>query len=118
MNIIYNSLIPFGGYKAMAFWPFIFARSKYEDAGLSDKDILHESIHLKQQGEMLVLPFFVWYLAEWFVRLFTKGRAYRNISFEREAYANEADETYLQHRKHYAWIHYISKSRNSEMSKK
>ena len=49
-----------------------------------------------------------------FVRLFKKGNAYRNISFEREAYANEADENYLQHRKHYAWIHYL---RNSEMSK-
>lgn len=116
-NIIYNTLIPFRGYKAMAIWPFIFARSKYEDAGLSDKDIRHEAIHLKQQGEMLVLPFFVWYMAEWFVRLFMKGRAYRNISFEREAYANEADENYLSRRKHYAWIHYLSKYRDVEITK-
>ena len=114
-NIIYNTLIPFPGYKAMAIWPFVFVRSKYEDGGMADKDIRHESIHLKQQGEMLVIPFIIWYLAEWFVRLFKKGNAYRNISFEREAYANEGDETYLQHRKHYAWIHYL---RNSEMSKK
>lgn len=109
-NIIYNSLIPFRGYKAMAIWPFVFVRSKYEDGGMADKDIRHESIHLKQQGEMLVIFFIIWYLAEWFVRLFKNGNAYRNISFEREAYDNEADETYLQHRKHYAWIHYLSKS--------
>lgn len=106
-NIIYNNLIPFPGYKAMAIWPFVFVRSKYEDGGIADKDVRHESIHLKQQGEMLVLPFFACYFVEWIVRLFMKGRAYRNISFEREAYANEADETYLQHRKHYAWIHYL-----------
>lgn len=106
-NFIYNTLIPFPGYKAMAIWPFVFVRSKYENGGMADKDIRHESIHLKQQGEMLVLPFFVWYLAEWIVRLFMNGRAYRNISFEREAYANEGDETYLQHRKHYAWTKYL-----------
>ena len=30
-----------------------------------------------------------------------KGNAYRNISFEKEAYTNENDLTYLTRRKHY-----------------
>lgn len=108
-RIIYNNVIPFRGFKAICIWPFIFARSKYEDGGMSDKDIRHETIHLRQQAEMLVIPFIVWYLLEWLFRLFQKGNAYRNISFEREAYANEKDENYLSTRKHYAWIHYITK---------
>jgi len=41
MKIIYNKIIPFKGYKAMAIWPFIFARKK-----LSEIDINHEKIHL------------------------------------------------------------------------
>lgn len=110
-RIIYNNVIPFKGFKAICIWPFIFVRSKYEDNGLSGKDIRHETIHLRQQAEMLVIPFLLWYMLEWCVRLIANGfkahTAYRNISFEREAYANEADKAYLTSRKHYAWIHYI-----------
>ena len=36
-----------------------------------------------------------------------KGNAYRNISFEREAYANEEYIDYLENRKRFAWIKYI-----------
>lgn len=110
-QIIYNNVIPFKGFKAITIWPFIFVRSKYEDGGMSDKDIRHETIHLRQQAELLVVFFYIWYICEWLIRLFQKGNAYRNISFEREAYANEADENYLSHRKHYAWIYYIKKQK-------
>lgn len=114
-RIIFNNVIPFRGYKAMAIWPFVFVRSKYEDNGLGDKDIRHETIHLRQQAELLVIPFLLWYGIEWLLRTVFNGckahTAYRNISFEREAYANEADKSYLTHRKHYAWIHYIKKQK-------
>jgi len=110
-RIIYNNVIPFRGFKAICIWPFIFVRSKYEDGGMSDKDIRHETIHLRQQAELLVVFFYIWYIAEWLFRLFQKGNAYRNISFEREAYANEKDDNYLIQRKHYAWIHYIKKQK-------
>ena len=36
-----------------------------------------------------------------------EGNAYRNISFEREAYSNEKDLSYLDNRKWFAWIRYI-----------
>ena len=35
--------------------------------------------------------------------------AYKNISFEREAYQNQGDLDYLSNRKHYNWFSYIKK---------
>lgn len=106
MIIVRNLLIPVKGYNAMALWPFIFVR---QDARVDAKTINHELIHGRQQVEMLVVPFYVWYLIEWLIRLFGKGKAYRNISFEREAYENETDDEYLENRRAFAWIHYINK---------
>jgi len=53
--VVYNNLIPFKGYAAMTVFPFIFARKEYKPLG--DKTINYESIHLKQQIELLTLPF-------------------------------------------------------------
>ena len=36
-----------------------------------------------------------------------RGNAYRNISFEREAYANQRNLNYLKERPLYAWRHYM-----------
>lgn len=55
--VVYNNLIPFKGYAAMTVFPFIFARKKYKPLGKTT--INHESIHLKQQIELLILPFFL-----------------------------------------------------------
>ena len=49
------------------------------------------SNHTAQMKEMLYIFFYLWYVVEWIIRLFMKGNAYRNISFEREAYSNEDD---------------------------
>jgi hypothetical protein len=38
--------------------------------------------------EMLYIPFYLWYGVEWLIKLLCKGNAYRNLSFEREAYDN------------------------------
>ena len=69
----------------------------------------HEKIHWKQQIEMLVLFFYIWYLIEWGIRIITQGfkQAYYHISFEQEAYSNEDDENFLKTRKHYFWIKYL-----------
>lgn len=97
-TIIYNNLIPLKGYIAITLWPFIFARHE-----LSETIIRHERIHGAQQKEMLLLPFYLWYGLEYLLRLCQ----YRNISFEREAYANEHDKNYLASRKHYSWLKYL-----------
>ena len=76
------------------------------NARLSEKTINHEAIHTAQWRELWYVGFLLWYLVEWLIRL-TKGNAYRNISFEREAYANDGNFTYLETRKRFAFIKYI-----------
>lgn len=104
MKIIYNNIIPFPGYKAINLFGLLFVR---KDAIMSEEDINHESIHTAQMKEMLYTFFYIWYIIEWVIRLFKKGNAYRNISFEQEAYSNEDNLEYLKDRKHYAWFKYI-----------
>jgi len=84
-------------------WPFVILREKYK--GRAKRIINHESIHIKQQEELLVIPFYILYVTEWFIKLFFHGKdAYYNISFEREAYSNEYDFQYLKSRKRYSWL--------------
>jgi len=84
---------------AIALWPFIIVQNvsyKY-DARL----INHERIHLRQQVELLILPFYILYVGEWLYYLIkTRDRlkAYYAISFEQEAFANENTYSYLLQR--------------------
>ena len=94
MRVIFNDIIPFKGYKAMAIWPFIFVRNDIKS--LSSVDINHEKIHLAQQLELFIIPFYLIYLIEWIIK------GYRNISFEKEAYSNEHNLDYLKNRKHFS----------------
>lgn len=76
-----------------------------------ERVINHERIHFAQQRELWYLPFFLLYVCEFLVRLVLKrfnwDKAYRSISFEREAYAQERNYTYLQRRKRHAWRKYL-----------
>ena len=110
MIVIRNNIIPFPGYKAMTIWPLIFVR---KNAWYSNNNDRHERIHGRQQIEMLLLLFYLWYGVEYIIRLcITRDhdRAYRSISFEQEAYAHERDEDYLSHRKWDAWLSYLFKA--------
>ena len=107
MKIIYNDFIPFKGYKAINLFGFLFTRNIYT---ISDVDINHESIHTEQMKEMLYIPFYIWYMIEWLIRLVSYGDAklaYKTISFELEASSNQQDENYLKNRKRFAWFKYI-----------
>lgn len=109
MKIIRNNIIPFAGYKAMNLFGVLFVRG---NARIDDITLNHEKIHTAQMKEMLYIFFYVWYVIEWFIRLFAfKGAkfAYRNISFEREAYSNDKDQDYLNTRKRFAFTRYILK---------
>ena len=89
----------------MAFVWWIFARQE-----LTDRVIRHEEIHIRQQKEMLVIFFLLWYGIEWLLRLIqyrNRMTAYKNISFEREAYDNMSNIGYLDTRKAYSFIKYI-----------
>lgn len=104
MKIIENCLIPFKGFKAINLFGILFTRDKSK---LTDVDINHEEIHTAQIKEMLYIVYYIWYIIEWLIKLFKYNNAYRNISFEREAYTNEKDFNYLSNRKHYAWFKMI-----------
>jgi len=94
-NVVGITLCPFG----------IFVKN------IEDKDTIdHEKIHWRQQIEMLIIIFYLFYLIEWFIKMFFYKDAYRNISFEREAYSNSKNSNYLKNRKCFSWIKYIFKN--------
>lgn len=88
---------------AITIMPFgIFIKTDYLK---DDQTIRHEMIHARQQLEMFILPFYVWYLVEWLIRLLINWKmAYMSVSFEREAYRNDDDSEYLTGRKRLAWL--------------
>nr|WP_298997460.1 hypothetical protein [uncultured Allomuricauda sp.] len=95
-------------YVGLSLWPFIILK---ED-GLKNDEVLinHERIHLRQQRELLIVPFYLLYVAEWILRTILyldSYRAYQNISFEREAYANEKNPEYLSNRSAFSFLDYL-----------
>jgi len=104
MKIIRTSILPFSGFSAINVLGILFV---HHGVYLSNEMMNHERIHSAQQREMLYVFFYVAYLIEWLVRLPMRGNAYRNISFEREAYANQRNLHYLQSRPWYAWRQYM-----------
>lgn len=95
-------------YVGLSLWPFIILKND----DLKDDAVLinHEKIHLKQQQELLVVFFYILYIFEWLLRtLFylDSYKAYQNISFEREAYANEKNLDYPEVRKVFGFLWYF-----------
>lgn len=89
----------------MAIFPFILLKSP---SFKSDPTIInHEKIHLRQQLELLVFPFYILYLVNYLVNLIkcrNHDLAYRNIIFEKEAYEHENDLKYLKKGNWYGWF--------------
>lgn len=105
--IVSKYLIP-KGYRGMAVFPFVLM--KYDFDKTNGIFVNHEKIHLRQQLELLIIPFFIWYFFEFLFRLIqykNKDLAYRNISFEREAYSNEKNLNYLKNRSFFRFLNYI-----------
>lgn len=120
VNVAYSRIIPFKGFFCMNFFGLLIFRREdkgYVESALSHpeyhpsfmKTINHESIHTAQMKETLYIGFYILYLLEWLIRLITPpyDSAYRDISFEREAYSNEKNLNYLDSRPHFVWTKYI-----------
>lgn len=105
--IVSKYLIP-KGYRGLTLFPFVIIRNFLDK---ENKVLLnHERIHIRQQLELLILPFFVLYFLEYLIRLVQfkdRNKAYRNISFEREAYDNERNLDYLKTRPFWKFKNYI-----------
>ena len=119
-KIYVNKLIPFPGYNSMLFFTMIFCRTNYEKYFKTHpkkirKMINHENIHKEQIKDFGLLfkwfpflqilvggiIFYLIYFFEWVIRLLINGpkNAYRNISFEKEAYNNELDYEYIKRKR-------------------
>ncbi|MCB0446376.1 MAG: hypothetical protein KDD03_02490 [Gelidibacter sp.] len=105
--IVFKYLLP-KGYRGITVFPFIFLLRK------EDKQnavlLNHEKIHIRQQLELLIIPFFIWYGFEFLIRCIQYRNwnlAYRNISFEREAYRNENDLNYIKSRSFWKFFKYL-----------
>ena len=95
-------------FNAITIYPFIILKNK----SLKYDSILlnHELIHIKQQKELYWIFFFVWYFIEYVIKLIyfkNSYDAYKNISFEREAYSNELNPDYLTNRKKFNFLKYL-----------
>lgn len=106
MIVIKQNIIPFGKkYYAINLFGIIFAKGD-----CTRRTLNHESIHTAQIKELGYIFFYILYVMEWLVRIIIHRNcfsAYRNISFEKEAYDNDADMQYLKSRKHYAFFKYL-----------
>ena len=116
MIIIFKNLKRLG-VSGMTIFPIIFLRSKELKNDI--RVMNHERIHIRQQIEMLVIPFYIIYLIEYLIgRLKYKNHfeAYLNISFEREAFINDRNLAYLKVRKFWEWARYIKIGNNYELN--
>ena len=134
MIIVENKFIPFDGFCAMTVYPFIFVR---KDCKRKDREIVlnHEFIHGRQQTDVMIcslsimiilnlilnfiipiwvilgLPlcsFYLLYTINWIINFIANPNdPYKEIVFEREAYANEKDFKYLKKRKWYDVFKYF-----------
>jgi hypothetical protein len=90
--------------KGICLWPFIILREQEATV------LRHEKIHYRQQLELGILPFYIWYVVEFcyrYAKLRDWKAAYKNICFEREAYSWEEEENYLKTRKPYTFLKYL-----------
>lgn len=107
MIIVCQNLLKNTKINGITIFPFIILRKK--DFLQNNILINHEKIHIRQQLELFIVFFYIWYVAEyyyWYIKLKNKNLAYRNICFEREAYAQEEDLNYLETRKLWSFWKY------------
>ena len=115
-------MILFSGYSTIMLFGFILTKLNE----LKPSTVRHENIHRRQYMECMILSlpvalllgwlvswwllllilvfYYILYVGEWLLRLFIPGDAYRNISFEKEAYQNQNNPGYLSERRWMAWI--------------
>ncbi len=108
MKIVRNRWIPFGKrFHAINLFGVIFAKGPCDSVVVN-----HERIHTAQMKELAFVFFYLWYVLEWVIRIIQyRGyyAAYHNISFEREAYANERNLIYLSNRRGYNFFKYVKR---------
>jgi hypothetical protein len=95
------------GVYGIAIFPFLILKNKNL---VFDKIFLnHEKIHFRQQLELLVIPYYFIYAAEFLANLYIYKDvqiAQANVCFEREAFEMQQDLDYLRNRKIWAFLNW------------
>jgi|APIni6443716594_1056825.scaffolds.fasta_scaffold400100_1 hypothetical protein len=107
-NKILVNILTLNFANAITLFPFIFI--KYKSHKENKILINHERIHIQQQLELLIIPFYIIYLLDFlikFMKFKSKKEAYLNISFEKEAYSNQNNFEYIKIRKFWAFLNYV-----------
>jgi len=102
-------IITFGFARAITLFPFVFLTRGSDKANA--RLINHERIHIRQQLELFIIPFYLLYFGEYLVRRLqgkNHRQAYRAISFEQEAFGHEQQLDYLAQRPVFAFWKYLS----------
>lgn len=108
MKVIRSQFLPLKGFTAINLFGFVFARR--DCLPLTERILNHEAIHSRQIKELLFVGFYILYVLEWLIRLLyfrDSKKAYKAISFEKEAFENDANTNYLNNRKQFAFLSYI-----------
>ena len=113
-----------GRFNGITIVPYIFIyKDAYKDRPVRYAAFInHENIHVRQVDDVIrkhkkkigflgnITGWITWYagyLKEYAVNIKKYGKAaYRNISYEREAYANQYDLAYLEDREDFAHLDY------------
>lgn len=105
LKIVYSRWFPLRGYMAMTVLWWCIVRQKARER-FTWQVYNHENIHYAQERELLFVGFYLLYVLMflWELRCMSWRHAYRNIMFEREAYAHQDDKDYLVARKRFAWM--------------
>lgn len=134
-KIVYNTLVArhilLPGYSTITIAAWVL--TKYKDEKEMPQYVRnHEAIHIRQWAECMISScliilalmlfadlsawwlllsigmFYILYVLEWLLKLLFYGKeAYRNLSFEREAYSNQLNGDYLANCGYFEWLHYF-----------
>lgn len=86
--------------------PFVFTGGKE----IAEHTIRHGEIHWRQQIELLIVGWYIWYVLEYIYKFWLfqdPFEAYNKLSFEIEARGYENNPYYLGYRTLWAWTNYI-----------
>lgn len=96
---------------AAAFWPFIFVNPDTEEESRYQEIIRHETIHIRQEIELLVIFAELIYILEYcyarYIKKLDPKQSYYWTSMEQEAHRNAMNPNYLKARKPYATFKYL-----------
>ena len=83
----------------------IIKQNEYRSRQMHERIMVHETIHIIQEAELLVIGFYLVYIFNYLynrIKGMNHDKAYRNIIFEKEAYEFEKKPKYLNKRQKYA----------------